>query len=75
MKIRHYGLMAAANATTRLEVARQRLEEDGAKPEDAVPLYPEVSLEDLIARPCPQCRTGRLSIHLPLESLVPVPDT
>jgi hypothetical protein len=75
VKIRHYGLMAAGNATTRLEVARRRLEEGGARPEDAVPLYPEVSLEDLIARPCPRCRTGRLSIRLPLESLVRVLDT
>ena len=75
VKIRHYGLMAAANATTRLEVARQRLQEDGAAEEDAVPLYPEVSLEDLIARPCPRCRTGRLSLRLPLDLSIPVPDT
>jgi len=75
VKIRHYGLMAASNATTRLEVARQRLEEGGAKPEDTIPCSPENFLEEFIDRPCPQCRTGRLSIHLPLESLIPVPDT
>jgi len=75
VKIRHFGLMAASNATTRLEIARERLEESGAKPEDAIPSYPELCLEEFIDRPCPQCRAGRLSIHLPLESLIPVPDT
>jgi hypothetical protein len=75
VKIRHFGLMAAANATSRLEIARRRLEEDGAETEDAVPSSPESILEEFVDRPCPRCGIGRLSIHLALETLAPVPDT
>jgi Putative transposase/Transposase zinc-binding domain len=50
VKIRHYGLMASSNATTRLEVARQRLAELAPEPQEQAaqqqaPVVAEPSIE------------------------------
>jgi hypothetical protein len=50
VKIRHYGLMASSNATTRLEVARQRLAESTPEPprqvvQEPAPVASEPSIE------------------------------
>lgn len=65
VKIRHYGLMASRNATTKLEVARARLEELGAarreatkKAEDWRELYERLTGRD--PTKCPRCKVGTL---------------
>jgi predicted Zn-ribbon and HTH transcriptional regulator len=66
-KIRHFGLMASGNATTKLEVARQLLDAQGeAWPPDSSGEGVE-SLQDLLDRlperdpdVCPRCKVGRL---------------
>jgi hypothetical protein len=66
VKIRHIGLMASSNATTKLEVARTRLEEQGAAPRDAAhkaaegwrELYERLTGRD--PDRCPRCHTGTL---------------
>ncbi len=66
VKIRHYGLMASRNATTKLEVARARLEEQGAAARDATKkaaagwreLYERLTGRDLAK--CPRCEIGTL---------------
>jgi len=61
VKIRHFGLMAASNATTKLEVARDLLEADGIRsPERLEPaaswqdFYERLTGED--PRRCPACK-------------------
>ena len=60
VKIRHYGLMASSNATTKLEVARGLLEAQGARslepPAEGgnwLDFYERVTGDDL--RKCPRC--------------------
>lgn len=72
VKIRHYGLLASANATTKLEVARNLLQDpDELAKQQPVPvrsnqsdddwrqLYKELTGEDLSL--CPRCKRGQLS--------------
>ena len=61
VKIRHYGLMAASNATTKLEVARGLLEAQGARRLAPAPadgdfrdFYERLTGKDL--RACPRCK-------------------
>jgi hypothetical protein len=75
VKIRHYGLMAAGNATTRLEVARDKLAEYVVIPEAPDLAWPVTPLDELTARPCPRCHQGRLTLRLPLDPLPLAPDT
>lgn len=72
VKIRHYGLMAASNATTKLEVARALLEAGGARSLEPTPtggdwcdLYERLTGTDL--RECPRC-AGAL-VRFDLRSL------
>jgi hypothetical protein len=66
-KIRHFGLMASSNATTKLELARRLLEAHGAS---SIPLTPRPeSWQDFYARltgkdprKCPRCK-GSLERH------------
>jgi hypothetical protein len=72
VKIRHYGLMAASNATTKLEVARQLLggapaaseiqdsceEKEGTEAADWQDAFKELTGVDLSL--CPQCQQGRM---------------
>jgi hypothetical protein len=83
VKIRHYGLMASSNATTKLETARARLEEaaparataacspaasdDGAAPFEIALL----ALMGLDVRRCPRC-LARTMVRKPLP-LLPLP--
>jgi hypothetical protein len=67
VKIRHYGLLAASNAKTRLEIARQRLEEDGPPPKAAVAVDSPVSPDVQEPRLCPRCRRGRMTIRRALD--------
>jgi hypothetical protein len=63
VKIRHYGLMASSNATTKLEIARERL--TASEPRCAAPAPPPadtegfeavlVALTGLDLRRCPVC--------------------
>jgi len=64
VKIRHYGLMASTNATTKLEVARRLLEAQGARSfeppaqgGDWLDFYERLTGDDL--RECPRCK-GRM---------------
>jgi len=61
VKIRHYGLMASSNATTKLEVARRLLEAEGARSlklpaedGDWLDFYERLTGDDL--RECPRCK-------------------
>ena len=61
VKIRHYGLMASSNATTKLEVARRFLEAQGARSleppaegGDWIDFYERLTGNDL--RACPRCK-------------------
>jgi hypothetical protein len=75
VKIRHYGLLAASNATTRLEIARQRLEQESPPPKAAVAAESPVSLDVQETRLCPRCRRGRMTIRRTLhlgKLLVPI---
>jgi hypothetical protein len=73
VKIRHYGLLAPGNVGTRLETARRRLEESGAAG-DGLPQKPPPSiLEDCPPRPCPRCRTGRMTIRRSLGGIARAP--
>lgn len=72
VKIRHYGLMASSNATTRLEIARARLEEQGAAPRDAAQKAADdwrehyERLTDSEQTKCPRCKVGMLlCVELP----------
>lgn len=82
-KIRHYGLMASRNATTKMEIARKLLQESQSK----VPDTQGASISYQPARPwqeiffqvtgvdltvCPQCGKGRL-IQQPLSMLHETP--
>lgn len=65
VKIRHYGLMASSNATTKLEAARLHLEAQGAAKGDTrdaaetwLELHERLTGRDLAA--CPRCKVGRL---------------
>jgi len=81
VKIRHYGLHAACHATTRLEVARQRLTPGGAAEgrlqlspptEDWRPLM--LSLSGIDVRVCPACHLPTLErCALPAPRAPPVP--
>ena len=70
-KIRHFGLMASSNATTKLEVARSLLDARGARSVELTP-RPEswqdfyVKLTGTDPRECPRCK-GRLE-RLDLDS-------
>ena len=76
VKIRHYGLHASGNAKTKLEVARQLLEAQGAEPRPKRPRGEDESWLDFFARLtgrdptlCPVCKVGRLvrtALPLPL---------
>jgi hypothetical protein len=80
VKIRHHGLMAASNVTTRLPVARRLLQRD---PPPTQPAAVRVALdfrELLLAlagvdlRRCPRCDALAMRRHpLPLATLAPVP--
>ena len=66
VKIRHYGLHASSNATTKLELARLRLEAQGAPAREAASRVAE-SWRDLFERLtgndltlCPRCKVGRM---------------
>ena len=86
VKIRHYGLLAASNATTKLETARQLLAPPDATPQNA-PVEPRASLGwrellleltgiDLMV--CPGCGSRSIERHpLPpcYRSSPPSPDT
>jgi hypothetical protein len=72
VKIRHYGLMAASNATTKLEVARALLEAPGARSLESSradgdwrDLYERLTGTDL--RECPRCKGAmvRHGLHSP----------
>jgi hypothetical protein len=68
VKIRHYGLLAASNAKTRLETARALLQPKGTRPALAagpVTTDETSALADLRSRRCPVCKVGRL-IRAPL---------
>ena len=76
-KIRHYGLMASCNATTKLEIARrllQRAQAPEGEPASGSPqpaptwqeIFFQVTGVDLFV--CPQCGKGRL-IRQPLSML------
>ena len=67
VKIRHYGLLAASNATTRLEIARQRLEQESPPPKAAVAVDAPVSPDVQEPRLCPRCRRGRMTIRRALD--------
>jgi predicted nucleic acid-binding Zn ribbon protein len=83
VKIRHYGLMAAGNATGRLEVARQRLTSD-APPATAGTVAPTApaaidwrerlrELTGIDLSICPRCKTGRM-IRRALPRVAPPPE-
>jgi hypothetical protein len=69
VKIRHYGLLAASNAKTRLQLARQRLEEQNPPPQTPVEPEAPVSAEEEEARLCPRCRRGTMTIRRPLITI------
>ncbi len=86
VKIRHFGLMASANATTRLEVARAHLLAPAtppvspspapSSPEDAAPLDWRARLVELTGidlSVCPRC--GGLRVRHPLSPARPALDT
>lgn len=70
VKIRHYGLMASSNATSKLVVARRAIEADQAQAPKSDPIaavatkdwrerYKELTGIDLSI--CPRCHQGRMS--------------
>jgi len=66
VKIRHYGLKASRNATSRLEVARRLLEAqhgDAHAIVDTAPDDPEPDDELRPGAPCPRCKTGTIVRH------------
>jgi hypothetical protein len=82
VKIRHYGLMAAGNATTRLEVARALLRAEDPPPGEppaAAPANPAADWRERLLRLtgidltlCPRCKAGRMIRRpLPAEASVP----
>ena len=83
VKIRHYGLHAACNATTRLELARQRLTPGGAtesRPEQPPPAEDwrplMLRLSGVDVRVCPACRLHtleRCALAAPRGRAPPVP--
>lgn len=80
VKIRHYGLMASSNATTKLPIARRLL--DGDAPTPAIP--PSVPISDwrellkkltgIDLTLCPRCGIGRMTPQ-PLPHSRQSPDT
>ena len=84
VKLRHYGLMAAGNATGRLEVARKVLESDASPPAGgttAAPAAPATldwrerlyELTGIDLSLCPRCKTSRM-IRRPLPQLAAPPE-
>ena len=73
VKIRHYGLLAPGNVGTRLETARRRLEEAGTGGEGLPETSAASAIEDWLDRPCPRCRTGRMTIRRSLHSTARAP--
>jgi hypothetical protein len=78
-KIRHYGLMASRNATTKLEIARKLLQESQSKVPDtqgaSIPYQPARTWQETFfhvtgvdVTVCPQCGNGHL-IRQPLSML------
>lgn len=78
-KIRHYGLMASSNATTKLEIARKLLQESQSKVPDtqgaSIPYQPARTWQEIFLQVtgvdvtvCPQCGNGHL-IRQPLSIL------
>ena len=79
VKIRHHGLFAASNVSTKLPVAR-RLLEGATTTTEGAPRAPRDFRELLLAltgvdlRACPRCRVGRITRHaLDPAALAPVP--
>jgi hypothetical protein len=69
VKIRHYGLVAAANATTKLELARRRLLDSPATPSPS-PVEPPPTWRELLliltgidVLLCPACRSPSMEKH------------
>jgi hypothetical protein len=69
VKIRHYGLVAAANATTKLEMARRCLLDESAAPQPPRPDPPPTWRDLLLALTgidvlvCPACRNRSMERH------------
>jgi len=82
VKIRHYGLMSSANATTKLTVARRILEADAPAPEATPPATAAASdwrerfknLTGIDLTICPRCEHGTM-VARPLSFLSEPPDT
>jgi hypothetical protein len=81
VKIRHHGLLAAKNATTRLEIARRSLSEVAGVPQTAAPPPLPVEWRDLVLvltgadlAICPACG-GRSLESRPLPSRMAHPDS
>jgi hypothetical protein len=72
VKVRHYGLLASANATTRLEQARRLLQPDGPPaPPPQPPPDPHDRIRELTGKDltlCPRCKIGHLVLY-PLPRL------
>lgn len=82
VKIRHYGLLSAAHATTTLEKARTLLEQAHRRPDEASSVeadpYEELSWKELMRlltgedlSLCPRCGQGRM-VPMPLDAVVGV---
>jgi len=65
VKIRHHGLMAASNVSTRLEMARHLLDQPSATPMHAVQDFRELllALTGVDLKCCPRCLVGSITRH------------
>ena len=81
VKIRHYGLMASSNATTKLALARRVMEADGAHTSNLADGHAATTVKDWRERfkeltgidlsICPRCRQGSMNRYPLAEMVLP----